>query len=46
MHGRMNVKKKIKWDVHVKHLSCILCRSYYVMQSRKGKTTINILRSV
>ena len=36
----------IKLDVHKQHLSCKLQRSYYVMQSLKGKTTINILRSM
>ena len=36
----------IKWDVYIKHLSSKLNRSYYVMQPIKGKTSVNILRSM
>jgi len=34
----------IKWDVHIKHTHCQLNRSYYVMQSLNGKTSVSILR--
>ena len=36
----------IKWDVHIKHTGCQLNRSYYVMQSLNGKTSVSILRNV
>jgi hypothetical protein len=35
----------IKWNVHIEHLSNILNRSYYVIQSLKDTST-NILKSM
>ena len=42
----LHLTEYIKWDVHIKHLSSKLNRSYYVMQSLKGKTSVNFLRSM
>jgi len=36
----------VKWDVHKKHVSDILNKSCYVIQSLKTVTSISILRSV
>jgi hypothetical protein len=36
----------IKWNVHIEHLSNMLNRSYYIIQSLKDITNINILRSM
>ena len=36
----------VKWDVHIKHLCHILKKNYYVIQSLKTITSINILRSI
>jgi hypothetical protein len=36
----------VKWDVHIKHVSGILNKRYYVIQSLKTVTSISILRSV
>jgi len=38
--------KDIKWDVHIKHVSNILNKNYYAIQSRKSLTSINTLRSI
>jgi hypothetical protein len=36
----------VKWDVHMKHVSDILNRSYYVIQSLKIVTSVSTLRSI
>ena len=36
----------VKWDVHIKHVSNILNKNYYVIQSLKTVTIINTLRSI
>ena len=36
----------VKWDVHIKHVSNILNKHYYVIQSLKLVTSINTLRSI
>jgi len=38
------LNEEIKWDVHIKYLSSKLNRRYYVMQSLKGETSVNIIR--
>jgi hypothetical protein len=40
------LSEDIKWNVHIEHLSNILNRNYYIIQSLKNITRINILRSV
>jgi hypothetical protein len=35
----------IGWDIHIKHLSSKLNRGYYLMQSLKGETSVNIIRN-
>jgi len=44
--GRKILTEDINWDVHVKHLSSKFDRSYYVLQSLEGKTSVNILRNI
>jgi hypothetical protein len=34
----LNLTEDVKWDVHIKHVSDILNKSYYVMQSLKTVT--------
>jgi hypothetical protein len=36
----------VKWDVHRKHVSDILNKSYYVIQSLKTVTSVSTLRSI
>jgi hypothetical protein len=36
----------VKWDVHRNHISNILNRSYYVIQSLENSISINTLRSI
>jgi hypothetical protein len=38
--------ENVKWDVQIKHVSNILNRNYYEIQSLKTVTTINTLRSI
>jgi hypothetical protein len=40
------VTEVIKWYVHTKNVSSKLIRSYYLVQSLKGITSANILRSM
>jgi hypothetical protein len=42
----LQLTEDMKWDVHVKHTSCQLNTSYYVMQSIDGKTSVSILRNM
>jgi len=42
----LHLTEDIKRNVHIKRLSSKLNRSYYVVWSLKGKTSVNILRSM